>query len=136
MENVAIPLILQRRNWDEAIAEAMRDLKIVGLENRAQLPPVKLSGGEQQRVAIARAIVSRPDILVLDEPTASLDGDTGRNIVKFVREELLTEKRCIIIVTHDARILEFADRVMDMADGRLTQIKAADPDRAQFLTAS
>jgi putative ABC transport system ATP-binding protein len=136
VENVAIPLILQRRNWNEALEEAMRDLKIVGLENRAQLPPVKLSGGEQQRVAIARAIVSRPDILVLDEPTASLDGDTGRNIVKFVRDELLTDKRCIIIVTHDARIFEFADRIMDMADGRLTQIKAADPARAQILAAS
>jgi putative ABC transport system ATP-binding protein len=136
VENVAIPLILQRRSWDEAMAEAMRDLKIVGLENRAQLPPVKLSGGEQQRVAIARAIVSRPDIMILDEPTASLDGDTGRNIVKFVRQELLTDKRCIIIVTHDARILEFADRIMDMADGRLTQIKAADPARGQILTES
>jgi putative ABC transport system ATP-binding protein len=136
VENVAIPLILQRKAWDDAIQEALRDLKIVGLENRAQLPPVKLSGGEQQRVAIARAIVSRPDILVLDEPTASLDGDTGRNIVKFVRDELLTEKRCIIIVTHDARIFEFADRIMDMADGRLTQIKAADPSRAQILAAS
>ena len=136
VENVAIPLILQRRHWDEAMQEAKRDLKIVGLENRADLPPVKLSGGEQQRVAIARAIVSRPDILVLDEPTASLDGDTGRNIVKFVRDELLTEKRCIIIVTHDARIFEFADRIMDMADGRLTQIKANDPSNGQILAAS
>lgn len=135
-ENVAIPLILQRRNWNDAIQEAMRDLKIVGLEARAALPPVKLSGGEQQRVAIARAIVSRPDILILDEPTASLDGETGRNIVKFVRDELLTDKRCIIIVTHDARIFEFADRIMDMADGRLTQIKANDPARAQTLAAS
>ena len=106
------------------MAEAHRDLKIVGLESRAQLPPVKLSGGEQQRVAIARAIVSRPDILILDEPTASLDGDTGRNIISFVRKELLTERRCIIIVTHDQRIFEFADRIINMADGRLTEIKA------------
>ena len=132
-ENVAIPLILQRRTWDDAIGEAMRDLKIVGLETRAGLPPVKLSGGEQQRVAIARAIVSRPEILVLDEPTASLDGETGRNIMKFVRNELLDDNRCILIVTHDARIFEFADRIMDMADGRLTQIKANDAMRPQTL---
>ena len=121
-ENVAIPLILQRRKWDEALKEAASDLEIVGLKGRAELPPVKLSGGEQQRVAIARAIVSRPEILILDEPTASLDGDTGRNIVKFVREHILTDQRCIVIVTHDSRIYEYADRIMKMEDGKLTGI--------------
>ena len=119
VENVAIPLILQHRPWDEAIAEAAKDLEIVGLKARAQLPPVKLSGGEQQRVAIARAIASRPDILILDEPTASLDGDTGRNIVQFVRAHMLSPERCILIVTHDSRIYEFADRIMRMEDGKL-----------------
>ncbi|HWZ61463.1 MAG TPA: ABC transporter ATP-binding protein [Steroidobacteraceae bacterium] len=126
-ENVAIPLILQHKEWSAAVQEAERNLAIVGLQNRAQLPPVKLSGGEQQRVAIARAIVSRPDILILDEPTASLDGDTGRNILRFVREQLLTEQRCIVIVTHDARIYEFADRIMRMEDGRVTGV-----DRSQL----
>ncbi|MGO9592338.1 MAG: ABC transporter ATP-binding protein [Steroidobacteraceae bacterium] len=120
VENVAIPLILQKRPWDEALTEAAKDLEIVGLKGRNELPPVKLSGGEQQRVAIARAIVSRPDILILDEPTASLDGDTGRNVVQFVREHILSEQRCIIIVTHDSRIYEFADRIMKMEDGKLT----------------
>jgi putative ABC transport system ATP-binding protein len=120
VENVAIPLILQKRPWDEALSEAGKDLEIVGLKNRAELPPVKLSGGEQQRVAIARAIVSRPDILILDEPTASLDGDTGRNVVQFVREHILSAQRCIIIVTHDSRIYDFADRIMKMEDGKLT----------------
>ncbi len=119
-ENVAMPLILQHREWDAALTEAVRNLEIVGLKERAQLAPVKLSGGEQQRVAIARAIVSRPDILILDEPTASLDGDTGRNIVRFVREQILNDKRCIVIVTHDSRIYEFADRIMRMEDGRIT----------------
>ena len=121
-ENVAIPLILQKRDWDEALEEALLDLEIVGLKTRAQLPPVKLSGGEQQRVAIARAIVSRPDILILDEPTASLDGDTGRNIVTFVRQHILTDQRCIVIVTHDARIYEFADRILKMEDGRVMAV--------------
>ncbi len=87
---------------------------------------MKLSGGEQQRVAIARAIVSRPDILVLDEPTASLDGDTGRNIVHFVREHILNDQRCIVIVTHDSRIYEFADRIMRMEDGRLSGFEKGD----------
>jgi putative ABC transport system ATP-binding protein len=127
-ENVAIPLILQRRDWNDAIREARTDLEIVGLKERADLPPVKLSGGEQQRVAIARAIVSRPDILILDEPTASLDGDTGRNIVKFVREHILSQQRCIVIVTHDSRIYEFADRIVKMEDGKMSGVQRRDLD--------
>src|SRR5208282_1601684 len=120
VENVAIPLILRKRDWDESINEAMKYLEIVELKNRAHLPPVKLSGGEQQRVAIARAIVGQPDILVFDEPTASLDGDTGRRIVEFVKTNILNENRCILIVTHDSRIYEFADRIMKMEDGKIT----------------
>jgi putative ABC transport system ATP-binding protein len=119
-ENVAIPLILKHRNWDESVAEARKTLEIVGLKDRGGILPVKLSGGEQQRVAIARAIISGPEILILDEPTASLDGDTGRMIIAFVKETILNEHRCILIVTHDARINEYADRIMHMEDGRLT----------------
>lgn len=119
-ENVAIPLILRRTNWGEAMVQAVKYLDIVGLKNRADLAPVKLSGGEQQRVAIARAIVSQPDILIMDEPTASLDGDTGRAIVSFVKEHFLNQNRCILIVTHDSRIYEFATRILQMEDGRLT----------------
>jgi putative ABC transport system ATP-binding protein len=119
-ENVAIPLILKRKNWDESLVEAAKYLDIVGLKGRADLPPVKLSGGEQQRVAIARAIVGQPDILIMDEPTASLDGDTGRSIVSFVKQNILNQNRCILIVTHDSRIYEFASRILHMEDGRLT----------------
>jgi putative ABC transport system ATP-binding protein len=119
-ENVAIPLILKQRNWDESIAEARKYLEIVGLKDRGEVLPVKLSGGEQQRVAIARAIISSPEILILDEPTASLDGDTGKMIIAFVKEKILNDKRCILIVTHDARINEYADRIIHMEDGRIT----------------
>ena len=126
VENVAIPLILRRVPWDEALEQAMHYLDVVGLKNRAQLPPVKLSGGEQQRVAIARAIVTQPDILILDEPTASLDGDTGRSIMQFVKTQILNEHRCIVIVTHDARILDMASRILDMEDGRLSRIERGD----------
>lgn len=122
-ENVAIPLILKRQDWNESINEAIKYLGIVGLENRADLQPVKLSGGEQQRVAIARAIAGGPDILIFDEPTASLDGETGRRIVEFVKKNILNENRCIIIVTHDSRIFDYADRIMKMEDGRITGIE-------------
>ena len=120
VENVAVPLILKRQPWAHCLAAAARYLDIVGLRDRAELPPIKLSGGEQQRVAIARAIVGEPDILILDEPTASLDGETGRHIVEFVRTHVLNETRCIVIVTHDSRIAEFADRTITMEDGRIT----------------
>jgi putative ABC transport system ATP-binding protein len=121
-ENVALPLILRRQDWDESLQAAREVRKVVGLEDRAELTPVKLSGGEQQRVALARAIVSRPDLLIFDEPTASLDGATGRMIISFIRENLLNDKRCIMIVTHDARIFEYADRNLEMEDGRIVEI--------------
>lgn len=119
-ENIAIPLILKKQDWNESIAAAQKFLEVVGLKGRGAILPVKLSGGEQQRVAIARAIVGGPQILVLDEPTASLDGDTGRMIIAFVKEKILDARRCILIVTHDARINEYADRIVHMEDGRIT----------------
>ena len=118
-ENAAIPLILRKKPWDEAINEAEKYLDVVGLKSRAELPPVKLSGGEQQRVAIARAMSSQPDILIMDEPTASLDGDTGVAILSFVHKNLLNKDRCIVVVTHDDRIYQFATRILKMEDGRL-----------------
>ncbi|MEG9432853.1 ABC transporter ATP-binding protein [Terriglobus sp. ADX1] len=120
-ENVAIPLILRNVAWDSAIAEARKFVDLVGLKGRSDIAPVKLSGGEQQRVAIARAIIGSPDLLIMDEPTASLDGDTGKSIVGFVKEQLLNKNRCIVIVTHDSRIYEFASRILHMEDGRLTK---------------
>lgn len=121
-ENVAIPLILKKQDWDASMKLAQRYLEIVGLGERAQLPPVKLSGGEQQRVAIARAIVSAPDILIFDEPTASLDGDTGKRILEFVKGNILNEQRSILVVTHDSRIFPYADRIIRMEDGQITGI--------------
>jgi len=119
VENVAIPLVLKRRDWSDALREATKYLEVVGLGARAKLPPSRLSGGEQQRVAIARALASGPDIMILDEPTASLDGDTGRKIASFVKNEVLGKHRCVVVVTHDDRIYEFADRIIHMEDGRL-----------------
>jgi putative ABC transport system ATP-binding protein len=119
LENVAIPLILQKKPWDECIVQAHHYLKIVGLENRENLTPHSLSIGEQQRVAIARAIITEPDLLIFDEPTASLDGTTGKKIISFIKENILNKKRTIIVVTHDDRIYEFATRALRLDDGRI-----------------
>lgn len=128
LENVAIPLILKKLDWNESMQVAAKFLEIVGLKERAHLPPVKLSTGEQQRVAIARAIASSPDLLIFDEPTASLDGETGRRILDFVKKNILNERRCIIIVTHDNRIFEYADRIMKMSDGKIVDVKKGGSD--------
>ena len=129
LENVAIPLILRRESWDKSLAEARKTLQVVGLAEKESLPPYKLSGGEQQRVAIARAIVAQPDLLIFDEPTASLDGDTGRKIVAFVKEHILNAQRAIIIVTHDSRIYEYATRIIRMEDGRIVPGTGADHEK-------
>lgn len=120
-ENVAIPLILQKIEWHTAILKAKEALDIVGLSKRAEFPPYKLSIGEQQRVAIARAIITKPDLLIFDEPTASLDGETGKKIIDFIKTKILTDKRAIIVVTHDNRIYDFATRIVHMEDGNVTQ---------------
>jgi putative ABC transport system ATP-binding protein len=128
LENVAIPLILKKLDWNESMQVAAKFLEIVGLKERAHLPPVKLSTGEQQRVAIARAIASSPDLLIFDEPTASLDGETGRRILDFVKKNILNERRCIIIVTHDNRIFEYADKIMKMSDGKIMDVEKGGSD--------
>ena len=122
LENVAIPLILKKVEWFKALEIAKEYLDVVGLSNKANLTPMKLSGGERQRVAIARALVSQPNILILDEPTASMDGDTGRKMIELVKTKILNAQRCIIIVTHDSRIDEYADATMSMEDGKITSI--------------
>ena len=97
-------------------------LETVGLGNRVNYYPDDLSGGQKQRVAIARALVSEPKIVLADEPTAALDKKTGRNIVDIM-QKLAKEQGCtILMVTHDNRILDIADRIVYMEDGRLAPL--------------
>ena len=96
-------------------------LEQVGLGNRLHYYPDQLSGGQKQRVAIARALVSRPPIVLADEPTASLDSQSGRDVVNLM-QKLAKEQACtILMVTHDHRILDIADRIVHMEDGKLVQ---------------
>lgn len=102
-----------------AIAQSEALLKQVGLEDRINYYPEHLSGGQKQRVAIARALVSHPKIVLADEPTAALDSQTGRDVVNLMYR-LAKEQGCtILLVTHDNRILDIADRIIHMEDGRL-----------------
>ena len=96
-------------------------LEAVGLADRINFYPDSLSGGQQQRVAIARALVSKPQLVLADEPTAALDSKSGRNVVEIM-QKLAKEQGCtILLVTHDNRILDIADRILHMEDGRLAR---------------
>jgi putative ABC transport system ATP-binding protein len=100
-------------------------LEQVGLGNRTNYYPDNLSGGQKQRVAIARALVSHPKIVLADEPTAALDKKSGRDVVEMM-QRLAKEQGCaILLVTHDNRILDIADRIVHMEDGRLANDNAA-----------
>jgi len=121
-ENVAIPLLINGIDYDEALKAATAALERVGLNGREKDRPAQLSGGQQQRVAIARAIVHSPKLVVCDEPTSALDHVTGEHIVKLLREVAAGEGRALIIVTHDSRIFAYADRIARMDDGRIQNV--------------
>jgi putative ABC transport system ATP-binding protein len=105
----------------EASAKAVAMLETVGLGERVNYYPENLSGGQKQRVAIARALVSHPKLVLADEPTAALDSKSGRDVVELM-QRLAKEQGCtILMVTHDNRILDIADRIVHMEDGRLTK---------------
>ena len=120
-QNVQMSLELHRRiKAPEVKRRAIALLESVGLGEHVDYYPHNLSGGQKQRVAIARALVSHPKIVLADEPTAALDSKSGRNIVKLM-QELAREQGCtILIVTHDNRILDVADRIVELEDGRIT----------------
>jgi putative ABC transport system ATP-binding protein len=122
-ENAAVPLLVKGVALKEAIAKATEMLGRVGLGHRVSALPATLSGGEQQRVAIARALVSAPRLLICDEPTAALDGDTGQKVMESLRATSLDSNRCVIVVTHDSRIFKFGDRIARMLDGRITSVE-------------
>jgi putative ABC transport system ATP-binding protein len=110
----------------EARTKAEAILNAVGLEERVNYYPHNLSGGQKQRVAIARALVSHPQLVLADEPTAALDSKTGREVVDLM-QHLAREQGCtIMLVTHDNRILDIADRILHMEDGRLVKETVAD----------
>jgi putative ABC transport system ATP-binding protein len=122
-ENVAVPLLINGAGRSEAIDRAAAMLEKVGLGDRTKNMPRQFSGGQQQRVAIARALVHSPKLIVCDEPTSALDHATGHRVMELLREVALGDDRALVIVTHDARIFEFADRIAHMDDGRVVRVE-------------
>jgi len=120
-ENVSAPLVIRGYGKPDAIREATRMLEAVGLGDRCDALPANLSGGQQQRVAIARALVHEPHLLVCDEPTSAVDAQTGQMVMKLIRELALNPDRVAVVVTHDARVFGFADRIITLEDGRVAK---------------
>jgi putative ABC transport system ATP-binding protein len=121
-ENVAVPLLINGMPRSHALARARELLDTVGLGARTAAVPAKLSGGEQQRVAIARALVHGPKLIVCDEPTSNLDRETGHSMMEILQRVARSPDRALVVVTHDERVFEFADRIAHMDDGRIVEI--------------
>ena len=124
VENVSVPLIINGMKRQAAEQKALSLLEQVGLGDRSKSMPSQLSGGQQQRVAIARALVHSPRLIVCDEPTSALDHKTGNTVMNLLKEVALQQDRALVIVTHDARIFEFADRIAEMDDGHIVSVQA------------
>ena len=122
LENVSVPLLLNGVARREAEGRAEEALEAVGIAARRDATPAQLSGGQQQRVAIARALVHNPKLIVCDEPTSNLDHVAGREMMELMRRAARRPDRALIVVTHDPRIFEFADRIARMDDGKIIEI--------------
>jgi putative ABC transport system ATP-binding protein len=120
IENVRVPLDLRGDSRMAGTSRARALLQLVGLGDRAAARPRQLSGGEQQRVAIARALAADPPVVLADEPTAALDAANGREIAAFLRRAAHELGKTVIIVSHDDRLMECADRIVQLLDGRVS----------------
>ncbi|WP_379545364.1 ABC transporter ATP-binding protein [Qipengyuania sp. DSG2-2] len=126
--NAAVPLIAQGMDRHEAREKARGMLEKLNIGDQADKLPNQLSGGQQQRVAIARALVHEPRLVVCDEPTAALDANSGRRVMDLLREVAVAEDRACIIVTHDNRVFDLADRILVLEDGLITHDGKDMPD--------
>lgn len=123
-ENVAVPLLIRDVPAARAHAHALELLARVGLADKRDEYPAQLSAGQQQRIAIARALVHDPDLVVCDEPTSSLDSATGHHVMELLHDVARDGRRAVVVVTHDPRIYDYADRMAEMEDGRIRQLLA------------
>jgi putative ABC transport system ATP-binding protein len=123
-ENVEVPLRLQRVPAAEREARVAEALELVGLAGHAAQRPYELSGGQQQRVGIARALAARPSVLLADEPTGQLDSGTAATVMGLITELVHAKGVGAVVTTHDANLVQRADRVVELHDGRVTRVSA------------
>jgi len=119
IENTAIPLLCKNIPREEAFKKAYELLTSMGLEKQAYYASPQLSGGEQQRVALARAMIHSPSIILCDEPTSFLDSERGKQIMELLKKVQKETHATVVVVTHDDRILSFADRIVTIEDGKI-----------------
>ncbi len=120
-QNVQLALDIRHERGRRARRKAREALDRVGLKQKVQTRPGELSGGEQQRVAIARAIVANPSVVLADEPTSSLDSANGRTVLRLLADAAHEHGQAVLVVTHDPRILQFADRIVYIEDGLIVE---------------
>jgi putative ABC transport system ATP-binding protein len=123
-QNVELALDLRGTGAGDRIAAAEAALARVGLADRAGHYPAQLSGGQKQRVAIARALAGSPDVVFADEPTAALDSESGKRVVSLLHDLAKAQDRAVVVVTHDPRIVDAADRIVHIEDGRIGRVQA------------
>lgn len=126
-ENASVPLVAAGMHRNEAVDRARATLDRLNIGQLADRMPRQMSGGQQQRVAIARALVHDPRLIVCDEPTAALDASSGRRVMDLLGEVAIQPDRAVIIVTHDNRVFDLADRIIEMEDGRISANRRATP---------
>lgn len=130
-ENIVLPRLIageRRPVWTDGLN---RVISLVGMGDKRDHLPSQLSGGEQQRVGIARALLTKPNLLLADEPTGSLDTEQGNHIMEILRHTVDTEGQTILLVTHDAKVAGYADRTIFFRDGRIVDDVSADPIDAE-----
>ncbi|WP_372345302.1 ABC transporter ATP-binding protein [Streptomyces sp. KL116D] len=120
-ENVGVPMRLRKADPREREERVELLLSLVGLDGHAKQRPGELSGGQQQRVAIARALANKPALLIADEPTGQLDAETGLAVMELLRAVVRSERVTALVATHDATLLDLADRVLELSDGEIVQ---------------
>ena len=134
--NVQLALDIRGEHGRQAAKKSREALAMVGLEQKADSLPGGLSGGEQQRVAIARALVANPSVVLADEPTGALDGKNGRSIMRILADTAHERERAVLVVTHDPRVVPFADRIVEIEDGLIVAERSGETDRPRLPRAA